>query len=78
MSHRTAGEVPALDGALEALALGGAGDVDGLDVCEVLNGDLVAAAVLLAASSTRTSRRKRMGSTPAGEVTSMGLLTCLA
>ena len=43
-----AGEVPALDGALEALALGGADDVDGLDVGEVGDGDDVTGLVLLA------------------------------
>lgn len=48
VGHGAAGEVPALDGALEALALGGAGDVDGLDVGEISDGDDVAALVLLA------------------------------
>ena len=44
--HGPTVEVPTLDGALEALALGGTGDVDSLDLSEVGHGDLVAGAVL--------------------------------
>ena len=46
VGHGPAAEVPTLDGALEALALGGADDVDCLDVGKVGNGHLIASGVL--------------------------------
>lgn len=77
VGHGATGEVPALDGALEALALGGADDVDGLDVSEVSDGHDVAGVVLLAVLDADLAQEAHRLDAGLGEVTSHGLVDVL-
>ena len=77
VGHGAAGEVPALDGALEALALGGADDVDGLDVGEVGDGDHVTGLVLLTVLDANLAQVAHRLDALLGEVTGHGLVDVL-
>lgn len=77
MRHRTAALTPALDATLEALTLGGADDVDLLDISEISDGNDLADLVLLAVLDADLTKEADRLDASLGEVTSHGLVHVL-